>query len=165
MSDDFQEINGFPDVGIGKVKRMAPALHGVLPRVSEATGTRSHASRPSWAGALQAANNKNNEQPKKLVAWLRENRYVDETDDDKEVLRIAQATFLSAVVLEEGHVKNVPESYTQAVLPYKLYWHGLCAGQRAVARAFNGGVSYKAGVVDDQQREAARTPRSTIGLT
>ena len=63
MSDVFQEINGFPDVDIGKVKRMAPALHGVQPRVSVATGSRAHASRPSWADALGIGT----DQPKELL--------------------------------------------------------------------------------------------------
>ena len=34
----------------------------------------------------------------------------------------------SETILEEGYVKNVPESYTQATEPHKVYWHGLCAG-------------------------------------
>ena len=48
-----------------------------------------------------------------LDCWLREKKYVDDADDDETVLKTAQATFLSAVVLEEGYVKNVPESHEE----------------------------------------------------
>ena len=51
------------------LRRMAPALHGEHSAVADATGYRPHASRPSWAGAV---NRGADDMAQQLVAWLRE---------------------------------------------------------------------------------------------
>ena len=62
-------------------------------------GNRSHASRPSWAGALSAAA-RGNEQAPLLAPWLRARGYAEGSDE--KILRLAQAAFLAAVVWRDG---------------------------------------------------------------
>ena len=62
-------------------------------------GNRSHASRPSWAGAL-SAEARGNEQALLLAPWLRARGYAEGSDE--KILRLAQAAFLAAVVWRDG---------------------------------------------------------------
>ncbi|XRB18604.1 hypothetical protein RI054_18g84500 [Pseudoscourfieldia marina] len=138
------------------LRRMAPALHGEHPQVSAATGYRPHASRPSWAGAINRADE--DEMANLLVAWLREEGYVDCSLPSDAVLALARRAFVAAVVSPDGGRATDAQEDLDAVVGYELHERGLCAGQRKVARAHRNGKTYAEAVDDEWDLEGCRCP-------
>ena len=144
------------------LRRMAAAMHGEHSAVAAATGKRPHASRPSWAGAV---NRGADDMAQQLVEWLREKGYVDSNLPPADVLDLAKKAFLAAVVWRDGtRTRGVPQEHLNAVVGYELHERGICAAQRKVARAQHRSKTYEEEIEEEWELEACRCPRTTAGL-
>ena len=100
-----------------------------------------------------------------LVAWLREEGYVDCSLPSDAVLDLAKKAFLAAVVWRDGtRTAGVPQEHLNAVVGYELHERGICAAQRKVARAHHRGKTYEEEIEEEWELEACRCPRTTAGL-
>ena len=140
--------------------RLAPALRAVSPTAADAVGTRPHASRPTWVGAVHQGASR--EQRAVLLAWLREGGFALEGDADGDVLRRAREVFLAAVVWEGGErTHGTPAFMVEVVRGYELYCRGLCGAQRTAARAVHLAIPYAEASIVEREAEAARVPESS----